>query len=120
MLELSNVIFAGLSGDTNVTGLVGNKIFPLIADQEVERPYIVYSVEKNEPLTKDGANDYTVEIVCYENNYEDALKLHNYIIEAMQQVNYANTNYYFKDNGASADLTEDYGIKVKQILNIKK
>jgi hypothetical protein len=50
-------IYALLTASTDVTDLVGTRIFPDMATQKAAYPFVVYSVEATEPSdTKDGVS----------------------------------------------------------------
>ena len=120
MLELSEIIATGLLQNTAVATIVGTKVFPLLADQEVDIPFIVYRVAKFSQATKDNAFDYEVTIISYTNTYNDSLSLADAVIEAMKVVNLNNKAYTFNDAGATPFVDEEQKYYVEQKLNIKK
>jgi hypothetical protein len=67
-------IYALLTASTDVTDLVGTRIFPDMATQKAAYPFVVYSVEATEPSdTKDGVSGLDiveVAIMSYANSYE--------------------------------------------------
>lgn len=64
-----------LENNGSVTAIVGNRIFPNVAEQGVEMPLIVYSLIFNEPQdTKDSHNDcdkYSIQITCHGRNWDN-------------------------------------------------
>jgi len=55
---IGDVIYNLLSNDANVSAIVGTKIFPYVAVDDIAYPYIVYSSEGIEPTdTKDGQSE---------------------------------------------------------------
>lgn len=64
-----------LVNDTDVTGEVGQAIFPELAEEGVRAPYIVYSVVSNTPSdTKDGTpvDEAQLEIFSVGRTYAEA------------------------------------------------
>lgn len=72
MIKIGETIYNILSTDTDVTALVGNKIYPIVADVNTSFPFIVYRKSSYTPsYTKDGisSKSATVEIVIASNTY---------------------------------------------------
>lgn len=78
-LEIGKVIYAVLSTDSRLTTLVGNKIFPLIVDNDTTTyPFIVYrryNITAN--YTKDFhlSDEVLIDINCFSQTYEEGLKI---------------------------------------------
>lgn len=76
---IGDVIYSLLSNDATVSGIVGVKIFPSIALQEIALPYIVYEESNNQPTnTKDGKSELDVvsyDIEIYAENPSDLSSL---------------------------------------------
>lgn len=78
-LEIGKVIYAVLSTDSRLTTLVGNKIFPLIVDNDTTTyPFIVYrrnNITAN--YTKDFhlSDEVLIDINCVSQSYEEGLKI---------------------------------------------
>lgn len=72
---IGDVIFSLLSNDATVSGIVGVKIFPSIAMENIDLPYIVYEESDNQPTnTKDGKSELDVvsyDIEIYSSNPTD-------------------------------------------------
>ena len=120
MYILSEIIRKGLTETTAVTDIVADKVYPLIADQEVELPYVVYSVAKNgAEISKDGGGDFTVTLLSYETTYNKALLLNEAVITALEEVDMYAVNYRFTDQGALPQVTVDQNIFVEQTITIK-
>ncbi len=120
MKQLSDLIYKGLTEDTTVSSIVGDKVFPLIADQEIETPFIVYRVSLIDNLTKDGADHFVVEILSYEKTYNKSLELNEAVVSAIDNVDLNGANYKFNKGSATPLVDTDYRFYVKQIINIKK
>ena len=55
---IEDVLYSLLKNDATVAGLVGDKIYPYMADENISLPYIVYEETGNEPTnTKQGISD---------------------------------------------------------------
>lgn len=120
MRQLSDLIYKGLTEDAAVSDIVGTKVFPLIADQEIETPFIVYRVSLIDNLTKDRADHFEVEILSYETSYNKSLDLNDAVVNAIANVDLDGANYKFNKGSATPLVDTDYRFYVKQIINIKK
>ena len=76
-LQVGKAIYNLLSNDTNVTGRVQNKIYPLIADTGTTFPFIVYRRTGIEPSdSKDRfiySEDTYVEVVIDSDKYNESI-----------------------------------------------
>ena len=74
-MKVGAAIYSLLVNDTDVTGEVGQAIFPELAEEGVRAPYIVYSVVSNTPSdTKDGTpvDEAQLEIFSVGRTYAEA------------------------------------------------
>jgi hypothetical protein len=78
---IGKVIYGRLTTDTTITNICGLNIFPDIAPQNVQYPFMVYTVINSLPVDfKDGQSnleEITVQIDVYTNNYETTQTLGN-------------------------------------------
>ena len=78
---IGKVIYGRLTTDAAVTGICGLNIFPDIAPQNVQYPFMVYTIINSLPVDfKDGQSnleEITVQIDVYTNNYETTQTLGN-------------------------------------------
>jgi hypothetical protein len=78
---IGKVIYGRLSTDVAVTGVCGLNIYPDIAPQNVEYPFIVYTIINSTPVDfKDGQSnleEISVQLDVYTNNYETTQTLSN-------------------------------------------
>jgi hypothetical protein len=58
MIGIGKGIYAILTGDTTVYGLVSTNIFPLITPEKVNLPCIIYERQSDPDNTKDGVGMY--------------------------------------------------------------
>jgi hypothetical protein len=90
-MEIGKAIYSILSNDSDVLALVETRIFPNVAPQKTEFPFIIYDVTGVQPNdTKDGpstldTND--VMISCYSETYSEASDLAQKIRVAMDRIN---------------------------------
>ncbi len=75
--ELAELLTTLLTTNADFTAVMGNKLFPLIADEGTAAPYAVYRVDEDEEISKDGAQRYYVSVglVFPPKNYLGALEL---------------------------------------------
>ncbi len=66
---IGKAIYSLLTADATVSGIVGTKVYPYLAVEDIAYPYIVYTEEALEPTdTKDGVSELdtvTVQIELY-------------------------------------------------------
>ena len=78
---IGKVIYGRLTTDAAVTGICGLNIFPDIAPQNVQYPFMVYTIINSLPVDfKDGQSnleEITLQIDLYTNNYETTQTLAN-------------------------------------------
>lgn len=78
---IGKVIYGRLSTDAAITGVCGTNIFPDIAPQNVQYPFMVYTIINSTPVDfKDGQSnleEINVQIDVYTNNYETTQTLAN-------------------------------------------
>ena len=78
---IGKVIYGRLSTDVAVTGVCGLNIYPDIAPQNVQYPFIVYTIINTTPVDfKDGQSnleEISVQLDVYTNNYETTQTLSN-------------------------------------------
>lgn len=79
-----------LSTNSNVTTLVGTRIFPEIAEQEAATPFIVYQLQSVDPDdTHDGPSELDevrFEFICYADTYDQAADLGEKVRGALDRV----------------------------------
>ena len=78
---IGKVIYGRLTTDAAVTGICGLNIFPDIAPQNMQYPFMVYTIVNSLPVDfKDGQSnleEITLQIDVYTNNYETTQTLAN-------------------------------------------
>ena len=90
-MQIGRAIYNILANDSDVSALVGTRIFPNVAPQTTTFPFIIYDVTGVDPNdTKEGpstldTND--VMISCYSETYSQASDLAQKIRIAMDRIN---------------------------------
>ena len=107
-IEIGKFIYSLLCTDSRLATLVGNKIFPLIVENETTYPFIVYKrSDMKSNYTKDIhlSDDIYIDIICVSENYLSGLEIAGIIIELLEDKR-------FKDKGIekvqSEYANEDY------------
>lgn len=110
---IGKIIYSKLSSSETLTTMLGeeNKIFPIIADNDVKYPFVVYkrlSVSSTE-VTKDGYGEDLVsfEITVVTNNYVGSLNIANEIRKILEKKKIESNimNIY---NNKIQNISEDY------------
>lgn len=105
MIKIGQTINNILSNDANVTQIVGNKIYPMVADTGTTFPFIVYKKSSYTPIyTKDGISNKsaTVEIIIAAEDYETSVNLADIVFIAISAKDrkfrlVSNTEDYIED-----------------------
>jgi hypothetical protein len=73
MSKIRKVIYTLLTTDADVSSIVGTKVFPVVAPQDTDVPYITWDIINVDPHgTKSGASDldkYLIQFDVVESNY---------------------------------------------------
>jgi NAD-dependent SIR2 family protein deacetylase len=80
---IGKLIYARLSTASNITAIIGANIYPDITPQNVDYPFIVYSIIDSNPVDfKDGQSnleEIDLQIDVYTQNYDTTQNLANLI-----------------------------------------
>lgn len=77
-LEVGKEIYSLLNGDSRLTTLVGNKIYPIIVEKETNYPFIVY---KRSNVISEYTKDFhlkdnvIIDIICVSNDYANGIEI---------------------------------------------
>lgn len=88
-------IYYNLSHDTSVTSFVADDIYPIVAPNEVDYPFITFNITSFTPQrSKDGVYEDTaiVDIFVSDMDYFNMLKVDNAVYDAIEGSSYA--GYY--------------------------
>jgi Protein of unknown function (DUF3168) len=80
---IGKLIYSRLSTDGEILAYVGSKIYPDIVPQNVQYPFVVYTIVNSLPVDfKDGQSnleEITLQVDVYTQNYDDTQQLSNLI-----------------------------------------
>lgn len=80
---IGKLIYSRLSTDGDILAYVGTKIYPDIVPQNVQYPFVVYTIVNSLPVDfKDGQSnleEITLQVDVYTQNYDDTQILSNLI-----------------------------------------
>lgn len=107
-VKVGNVLCKILTTDEKLKSLIGNKVYPLVANQDTEFPFVVYKREGTIPTnTKDRYTisfDSTIEILAVSDDYDEAVEIASLIGDALkgkkgiiEGINIANIDYESDD-----------------------
>jgi hypothetical protein len=129
-MQVGKAIYYLLSNATDVTNIVGTKIFPETAPQGQATPYVVYSVVSNSPSDVKESGETIdvaqVEIFSVETTYAKAVTLGAAIREALdrkvgtfnsvqlQTTSYKNESMEVNDTRLLWADIQDYEIRIKK------
>lgn len=99
-MSLETALYNLLSSDSDIEGLVGENIFPVLADEQAKEPYIVFqvlSVDTTHTLTGSiGMIEASVQVSCWTNSYYDSIQLSGAVRSCLD-------NYSDRDNPSLAE-----------------
>lgn len=90
-LKVGRLIYSLLNGDSDLTSLVGNKIYPIIVEKETTYPFIVY---KRANIIPEYTKDYhlkdsvIMDIVCVSNNYSESVDVVSKVRKVLEDKKY--------------------------------
>jgi hypothetical protein len=80
---IGKLIYSRLSTDGAILAYVGSKIYPDIVPQNVQYPFVVYTITNSTPVDyKDGQSnleEIEIQVDVYTQNYDDTQDLSNLI-----------------------------------------
>lgn len=113
-LMIGKVIYQKLSESTKLTELLGNSIYPIIADNDAKFPFIVYKrISIISIGTKDGfgEDEVTYEVTVVSDKYPASIEIANEVRKVLEKQKIQTdlmTLYNNKING----VTEEYDSNV--------
>jgi hypothetical protein len=128
---IGKVIYGRLSTDTTVTNICGLSIYPDIAPQNVQYPFIVYTITNSTPVDyKDGQSnleEINLQVDIYTNNYDTTQTLANNVrnrldrfVGTINNVSVQTINYVSSDSQVyNADLNV-YWMSVDFMAKMKR
>lgn len=112
----SDRIYEILNNNAALTALVNDKIFPLVADQGIQYPFVNYHVSEDPAYSKDGKIEVIVSITSYAKSYNDAAELADVVKAALEDAAVPERFYYL---GGSPNYNEEKLISVNQNYKYK-
>ena len=89
-MNAGKAVYGILSANTGVTDIVGTRIFPEIAEQEAQTPFVIYQLQSVAPEdTHDGPSkldEVRFEFLCYADSYNEAADLGVAVRAALDRV----------------------------------
>ncbi len=90
-LRASTAVYSILSQYKDLTDLVGNRLFPIIADEGTDFPFVVYRrlglSETPKYFNKDLAStggEAVVELMVVSNDYDESIEVAEQVVNALQ------------------------------------
>lgn len=105
MEELSKEVVAYLEAQSQITAIVGDKIYAVIAPEDVEFPFVVFTINDRSFLTKEQDEfDVTVFLWFDENQYSQAMQFTDTVTEVTKNKNnwdWQNSTFQFIEDNIS-------------------
>jgi len=110
-------IYEILNNNAALTALVGDKIFPLIADQGVQLPFVNYYLSEDPAYSKDGKIEMIVTVASFAKTFLDAAEIADVVKTAFEDQAIPEQFYYLS---GSPTYNEQRLISVNQNYKFKK
>ena len=129
-MTVGKAIFNLLDNSTDLTAIVGTRIYPEVAQQDAPLPYVVYNISNNEPSdTKrepskmDTAN---IEVNCYSTSYTQVIDMSVAVRAALdrvtgtysgvnvQSIAYMNEVIDFDEGQRAYNVSSDYDVRISR------
>jgi len=115
-VSVEKAVYDCLSADADLIALIGDKIYPVVAAQEVTTPYATYfKVSPGRQYTHGGASNLStprIQVDCYGGTYEEAKDLSDLVIAALEKLPQDNPKVQavFCNDGSDAyeDVSDTY------------
>ena len=105
-MSVQNDIYARLSAYAGLTALVSTKIYPLTMPQDIELPYVTYSIISDVPEHAMGADPnirtIRIQVSCWADTYDEAKAIEVQVKAALSRYRSGNFKDVFFDS--SLDL----------------
>lgn len=79
MAEIETAVYSALTGNATVAGLVGSRVYPLVAPQDVALPLLVYQRISQSPVVSHSGHSNLartrIQVMCVAVNYNGARAL---------------------------------------------
>ena len=112
----SDRIYEILNNDAALTALIGNKIFPLVADQGVDLPFVNYHISEDPKYSKEGKLEVIVTVTSFAKTYTEVTEIADAVFAAFSNQTVSEIFYYL---GGSPGYNEEKLINVTQNYKYK-
>jgi len=129
-MTVGKAIFDLLLDNTDLRAIVNNRIFPEVAQQDAQLPYVVYNISSNEPSdTKrepSKMDTAQVEVNLYSTSYTECIDMSTHVRAALDRVTgtYSGVNVQsiqylgevidFDEAQRAYNITSDYDVRVSR------
>lgn len=128
---IGKLIYNRLSTDGDILAYVGTKIYPDIVPQNVQYPFVVYTIVNSLPVDfKDGQSnleEITLQVDVYTQNYDDTQELSNLIrnrldrfVGTVQGVEVQTIKYVSSDSQVFNAELSVYWMSIDFMINMKR
>ena len=128
---IGKLIYSRLSTDGSITAYVGTKIYPDITPQNVQYPFVVYTIVNSLPVDfKDGQSnleEITLQIDVYTQSYDDTQDLANLIrnrldrfVGTVEGVEVQTIKYVSSDSQVFNAELSVYWMSIDFMINMKR
>jgi hypothetical protein len=128
---IGKLIYSRLSTDGSITAYIGTKIYPDITPQNVQYPFVVYTITNSLPVDyKDGQSnleEITLQIDVYTQSYDDTQDLANLIRNRLDRftgtvegVEVQTIKYVSSDSQVFNAELSVYWMSIDFIINMKR
>jgi NAD-dependent SIR2 family protein deacetylase len=128
---IGKLIYSRLSTDGDILAYVGTKIYPDIVPQNVQYPFVVYTIVNSLPVDfKDGQSnleEITLQVDVYTQNYDDTQELSNLIrnrldrfVGTVEGVEVQTIKYVSSDSQVFNAELSVYWMSIDFMINMKR
>ena len=128
---IGKLIYSRLSTDSDILAYVGTKIYPDIVPQNVQYPFVVYTIVNSLPVDfKDGQSnleEITLQVDVYTQNYDDTQELSNLIrnrldrfVGTVEGVEVQTIKYVSSDSQVFNAELSVYWMSIDFMVNMKR
>lgn len=122
---IGSYIYTALSGNTGITNIVANRIYPVVIPQQTSTPALVYKITGSSPShTNEGPSKldrYDFEVVAVAETYErvEALAalirtaLHTYTSNNVQSIRYQNESDNYEPETSQFLRIMNFSLRLK-------
>lgn len=117
--QTGNQIVAALDANTTLISLLAegvNSIYPVIAEEDTELPFLTYLLKYNGQRSKDNASEYSLYINVVSKGYDEAIEIAEEVYNALDIDDFIGS---LEEEIPGYQEKTDM-IEVKQVYNIQK